>query len=144
VPRRAAETGAVTLIQRFGSALHVAPEKQLSQWLRSRSANYLSIDLYREATARMDITDLSVDDIQVPIWVQRTFEDQTKRTPKERLEAFYQSDHVRLYGLDIVERFEEAGFSSCTYRARDFGPEVLLESGLSFASTNEVFLFKKE
>ena len=163
----------------YSNVIHVAPEKELSKWLQSKSENYLSIDLYADAMARMDITDLQLEDnsqtliwvshvlehivddmkaiselyrvlvpngiayIQVPIWRTSTFEDFTRATPEERLELFYQTDHVRLYGVDIIERFEQVGFSSTLHRAQDFGPEYLLENGLSFASTNEVFVFQK-
>jgi hypothetical protein len=81
--------------------------------------------------------------VQVPIWREKTFEDPSVTTEEERLRAFYQSDHVRLYGLDIVDRFEHAGFQSSVIRAQDFGPDKLIEHQLSFASTNEVFIFKK-
>jgi len=81
--------------------------------------------------------------IQVPIWRTNTLEDFTKSTIEERIKLFYQRDHVRLYGLDIIDKFEQAGFSSVIYRAQDFGPEILLQYGLSFVSTNEVFVFKK-
>lgn len=163
----------------YSNVLHVAPEKELSKWLQSMSENYLSIDLYANAMAKMDVTDLQLEDdsrsliwashvlehvaddgkamsefyrvlaprgiayIQVPIWRIETFEDFSRSTPEERLELFYQEDHVRLYGLDIIDRFEQAGFSSSLHRAQDFGPEVLLRNGLSFASTDEVFVFQK-
>jgi len=163
----------------YSRVLHVAPERELSKWLRSMSQQYLSIDLYSRAMARMDITALDLDDnsqtlvwvshvlehvaddrkaiaeihrvlaprgvafIQVPIWRIETFEDFTVSTPEERLSKFFHLTHVRLYGLDITDRFEAAGFSSEIYRAQDFGPEPLLQYGLSFASTNEVFVFQK-
>jgi len=163
----------------YSKVIHVAPEKELSKILQSKSENYLSIDLYSEAMAKMDITDLELEDnsqtliwashvlehiendakaiseiyrvlapkgvafIQVPIWRTTTFEDFTKTDDEERLELFYQKDHVRLYGLDIIDRFEIAGFSSAVYRAQDFGPEVLLTNRLSFPSSNEVFVFHK-
>ena len=163
----------------YSKVIHVAPEKELSKWLRSISTEYLSIDISAEAMAKMDITDLELEDnsqtliwashvlehvvddrkaiaelyrvlapggiafIQVPIWRTQTFEDFNKSTPEERLEQFYQPDHVRLYGLDITDRFENVGFSSEIFRAQDFGPDALLENGLSFVSTNEVFIFQK-
>jgi len=163
----------------YSRVLHVAPEKELSKWLRSQSADYLSIDLYAPAMAKMDITRLELDDssqsliwmshvlehivddrkaiseihrvlrpggkafIQVPVWRLETHEDFSKTTPEERNREFYQPDHVRLYGLDIVKRFEASGFTSSVFRAQQFGPDILLRHGLSFASTNEVFLFGK-
>lgn len=164
----------------FSKVLHVAPETELSKWLRLKSERYLSIDLYSEAMLKMDITNLELPDnsmtliwashvlehvvddrkaiseiyrvlepngiafIQVPIWPLKTFEDFTIVKPEERLKNFYQEDHVRLYGLDIAKRFEEEGFSSEIFRAQDFGPDILIENRLSFASTNEVFVFQKE
>ncbi|MGG7566779.1 class I SAM-dependent methyltransferase [Rhodovulum sp. DZ06] len=163
----------------FSRVLHVAPERELSKWLRGKAAEYLSIDLYNEAMAKMDVTDLELEDgsytlfwashvlehvpedrkaiaeihrvlapggkavIQVPIWRLKTFEDPSATTPERRLELFYQDDHVRLYGLDIMERFEAQGFRAEVVRAQDFGPETLLTLGLSFASTDEVFIFTK-
>lgn len=163
----------------YSKVLHVAPEKQISKWLRSRSEEYLSIDLNSEAMVKMDITNLEIEDmsqtliwashvlehviddskaisemyrvlkpngiafIQVPIWRFKTFENFKITKPEERLKTFYQKDHVRLYGLDIVDRFEKTGFSTEIHRAQDFGPELLLKHSLSFASTNEVFVFQK-
>lgn len=163
----------------FSRVLHVAPEKELSKWLQSMSDEYLSIDLYTDAMARMDVTDLKLENnsktliwashvlehveddskaisefyrvlaprgiafIQVPIWRIDTFEDFSRSTPEERLELYYQEDHVRLYGLDIIDRFKQAGFSASLHRAQDLGPEILLRNGLSFASTDEIFIFQK-
>lgn len=81
--------------------------------------------------------------VQVPIWRTETFEDSSITSEAGRLKAFYQKDHVRLYGLDIVERFERVGFRGTIIRAQDFGPELLTEQRLSFASTDEVFIFEK-
>lgn len=41
----------------------------------------------------------------------RTLEDPAVRTPKDRHRVFGQSDHLRLYGRDYVERLAEAGFA---------------------------------
>jgi len=49
--------------------------------------------------------------IQVPIKLDKTFENNTISTPEERLKYFGQEDHVRIYGLDYKERLEDAGFS---------------------------------
>ena len=163
----------------FSTVLHVAPERALSDYLKAKSKNYLSIDLYSEAMAKMDITSLDLPDnsqsliwishvlehvagdsaaisemhrvlrpsgaafVQVPIWRTVTYEDFDIETPSDRLQQFYQPDHVRLYGLDIVDRFKSQGFDARVFRAQDFGPTLLLRHGLSFASTNEVFIFRK-
>jgi SAM-dependent methyltransferase len=48
----------------------------------------------------------------VPIDMRReqTFEDPTVTDPQERLRLFEQTDHVRIYGRDYVQRLEQAGF----------------------------------
>ena len=81
--------------------------------------------------------------VQVPLWRMKTFEDSSVKTEEDRKRVFYQANHVRLYGIDIVERFRAAGFSEKVFRAQDFGPDALLEKGLSFPSTDEVFVFRK-
>jgi SAM-dependent methyltransferase len=50
--------------------------------------------------------------LQVPIDYTRekTYEDSSIVSPKAREEAFWQKDHVRLYGLDYPKRLEQAGF----------------------------------
>ena len=81
--------------------------------------------------------------IQVPIWRQQTYENNKITEEEDRLEHFHQEDHVRLYGLDIVERFESVGFRASIVRAADFPPPKVFVHSLSFISTNEVFLFTK-
>jgi predicted SAM-dependent methyltransferase len=81
--------------------------------------------------------------IQVPIWRTTTIEDATVSTAEDRLRKFFHASHVRLYGLDITDRFAQVGFTSEIFRAQDFGPDAVLQFGLSFASTNEVFVFQK-
>lgn len=50
--------------------------------------------------------------IMVPIGdIPETFEDFSITSPKARLKAFGQSDHVRLYGRDFIERLRTAGFT---------------------------------
>jgi SAM-dependent methyltransferase len=48
--------------------------------------------------------------LQVPILVEKTFEDPAITDPLEREEKFGQSDHVRIYGLDYRQRLEKSGF----------------------------------
>jgi SAM-dependent methyltransferase len=48
--------------------------------------------------------------VQVPIDKEVTNEDPTVTDPVEREHMFWQSDHVRLYGLDIEKRLAVAGF----------------------------------
>lgn len=51
--------------------------------------------------------------IMVPVnnTLNKTYEDFSITSPEERLKAFGQSDHVRLYGLDFIDRLRTAGFS---------------------------------
>lgn len=46
----------------------------------------------------------------VPIGAEVTFEDPSVTTPEERAKVFGQSDHVRIYGHDYIDRLREAGF----------------------------------
>ena len=50
--------------------------------------------------------------LQVPyaLKLEKTFEDKNIVTPEARFEAYGQRDHVRLYGLDYVERLRLVGF----------------------------------
>jgi len=48
--------------------------------------------------------------LQVPILRERTYEDASIVTPKDREKNFGQNDHVRIYGRDFKDRLEAAGF----------------------------------
>ncbi|MFN5415652.1 MAG: class I SAM-dependent methyltransferase [Flavobacteriia bacterium] len=49
--------------------------------------------------------------IQTPFKVGGIYEDYTKTSPKERLEAFGQDDHVRVYSVEaLIARLENVGF----------------------------------
>jgi SAM-dependent methyltransferase len=78
--------------------------------------------------------------VQVPIWRRATFEDPSITTPQDRLEAFGQADHVRLYGLDVEERLRESGFKVETILVRNFDPRTIGRHGLNHATTGELFL----
>jgi hypothetical protein len=71
----------------------------------------------------------------VPVRASVTTEDPTVDTPEERLRVFGQSDHVRLYGLDIVDRLRAAGLDVDTHRASDaFSEEEIARMGLQPAA----------
>lgn len=59
----------------------------------------------------------------VPVIVDKTFEDPTIIDPLERLKAFRQQDHVRLYGSDYIDRLREAGFHVEVTRRKDLVQE---------------------
>lgn len=56
--------------------LHIAPESSVEQWLRSASADYLSIDLSSPAAMlNMDVTDMSLEDSRFTlVWCSHVLE----------------------------------------------------------------------
>ncbi len=69
--------------------------------------------------------------ILVPISGEKTFEDPSVTTPGERQRLFGQHDHVRLYGKDLKERLEGAGFNVVVDAfARNFSPKQVQRLGL--------------
>jgi|GEM_PF-253458 len=62
--------------------------------------------------------------IMVPFNKSRpvTYEDPSITDPKERLKHFGQEDHVREYGLDLVDRLQNAGFAVETVYADQVVP----------------------
>jgi SAM-dependent methyltransferase len=81
--------------------------------------------------------------IQVPIAGDETFEDASIRGRAERTAAFLQWDHVRLYGLDIVERLRAAGFTVAVKRLAQLPRELVQRERLDFHLTNEVFVCQR-
>jgi SAM-dependent methyltransferase len=70
----------------------------------------------------------------VPITVERTFEDPTIVSPRDRLRVFGQEDHVRRYGPDFVDRLRETGFDVRTIRVQDlYGQADAIHMGLTAA-----------
>jgi len=62
--------------------------------------------------------------LQVPISLSldRTYEYPLVTSPEDREKLFGQSDHVRIYAIDYVDRLKEAGFTVRSYRsATEFG-----------------------
>ncbi|MGI0480996.1 methyltransferase domain-containing protein [Geminocystis sp. CENA526] len=81
--------------------------------------------------------------IQVPIWREKSYEDFSITSKKKKLEIFFNQDHVRLYGLDIVERLESVGFSVFIKTIDSFSDDTIKKYSLSFQSTKEVFFCYK-
>lgn len=54
-----------------------------------------------------------------------TDEDPSVTDPAERRRRFNQDDHVRLYGPDLVERIEQAGFSAAHLTSADIPAELV-------------------
>lgn len=57
--------------------------------------------------------------IQVPIQGDHTYEDTEIREESERYKHFGQGDHVRLYGKDIEQRLQSAGFTTFAFYPLD-------------------------
>lgn len=55
--------------------------------------------------------------IMVPIKDGNTYENFEIQDPKQREQHFGQWDHVRIYGMDIIQRLEAAGHKTCTTQA---------------------------
>jgi len=70
---------------------------------------------------------------------QETYEDPGITTPEERLAAYWQHDHLRLYAPDIAGRLSEAGF---TVERNNVHEEVGAELAIHFGllSVDDVFL----
>jgi SAM-dependent methyltransferase len=67
--------------------------------------------------------------VMVPLDTSRdaTYEDPSIVGPAERQEAFWQSDHVRLYAPDVAERLTEAGFTVTVERVAEQLPPAQAE-----------------
>jgi SAM-dependent methyltransferase len=57
-----------------------------------------------------------------------TYEDPTVTDPEDRLRAFGERSHVRLYGLDLEDRLREVGFAV----RLDWASEIPLETRRRF------------
>jgi SAM-dependent methyltransferase len=71
--------------------------------------------------------------VLVPLDLEReaTLEDASVRTPEERVAAYWQEDHVRLYAMDIAGRLTDAGFTVTVERLTDeLPPERVKRQGL--------------
>lgn len=80
--------------------------------------------------------------IQVPVGPQATLEDPTITDPRERERVFWQSDHVRLYGLDIADRLRAAGFEVDVVFARQLlAPDACERMGID---TNEAMFHARK
>jgi len=81
--------------------------------------------------------------VTVPIcWQEKTYEDPDIASEEDRDKAFGQSDHVRLYGYDIINRFEDYGFKVESYKSDEqFAKDDLKKYG--FIEGDCVFILEK-
>jgi SAM-dependent methyltransferase len=78
----------------------------------------------------------------VDLTLEKTFEDPTIVSPKDRAHHFGQEDHVRIYGKDYEERLQKAGFIiKKEYYPNELG-EVLVEK-YRLTDEKEIFLCLK-
>ncbi len=79
----------------------------------------------------------------VPISRDQTYEDPSIQTPEGRRTAFGQADHLRIYGIDYVDRLVESGFNVKKIGRLDLlSPEQIITYGLGSAS-GDIFLCHK-
>ncbi len=69
--------------------------------------------------------------------LNKTFLDDGIHDPEARLQAYGQSDHVRLFGRDIYEKITDAGFKSCVVTHE----QVLTDVNAKYFGVNEHELF---
>lgn len=70
--------------------------------------------------------------VSVPLDLEsRTFEDPSIVSPEDRRRSFGEADHVRVYGRDISERFEEAGFETALFMAGALEDALVERHGLT-------------
>ena len=78
--------------------------------------------------------------IQSPVnmALEKTYEDKSITSPKEREKAFGQSDHLRMYGRDYPERLRKAGFEVIE---DDFVKKLSSETVKRFALPTEEIIY---
>jgi len=72
--------------------------------------------------------------LQVPIDLtkNKTYEDSTITDKKERMKAFGQYDHVRIYGKDYFERLEKSGFKvEKNFYSKNFSDKEIYKYGIN-------------
>lgn len=82
--------------------------------------------------------------IQVPIWpseLHPTYENSVITDPRDRQITFGQDDHLRIYGMDFIERLKKVGFDVDEVRYLNFfnKPEILRFALTNTSGISEVF-----
>lgn len=81
--------------------------------------------------------------LAVPISRQETYEDPTIVLPEERLKAFGQIDHLRVYGLDFEDRVASAGFQVTRVTPETYLTPLDRETFGITEHAGDIFLAKK-
>jgi len=69
---------------------------------------------------------------------EKTIEDPSITDPKERERLFGQDDHVRMYGMDYIDRLKESGFN---VKAEKYAKELTEEENRKYALLQEEIIF---
>lgn len=77
--------------------------------------------------------------VQVPIWGESTV-DGLLNSDAERLTRYFQEDHLRLYGRDIGQRLQAAGFAVTTRHLHELPLQAVLRHSLTGGADAEVFI----
>lgn len=99
--------------------------------------NHVLEHVYDDIVAMKEIRRVTKPDgiaiLQIPyaLRLEKTFEDKTIITKEGRFEAYGQSDHVRLYGMDYKGRLEYAGFK-LNMEVIEFAKNYPAKYGLNF------------
>lgn len=81
--------------------------------------------------------------LQVPIGGELTYEDTSAISDRDRLAKFLQEDHVRLYGLDLKQRIEQAGFECELLTSAILPPKERKRFGVDAKFYREIFFCRR-
>lgn len=93
------------------------PEEQFDVIFCSHVLEHIPDDLAAMREMRRVLKSGGTAYIQVPLRPGNTQENPSITSPEGRKEAFGQEDHVRIYGTDIVDRLQNAGFQASLHYA---------------------------
>lgn len=80
--------------------------------------------------------------LMVPITVEKTFEDPSVTDPRDREKVFGQYDHLRVYGIDVVDRISQVGFNvKVVYISDILSAEQKKQCGLDHITENRMPIF---
>jgi len=79
--------------------------------------------------------------ILVPVWGEETVED-VLDSDSARVERYFQEDHLRLYGRDITQRLNDAGFAVTMRCVEELPLQAVLRHSLDSGAGREVFLVR--
>lgn len=79
--------------------------------------------------------------IMVPRWGKTTIEGDLPL--QERIRVYYQHDHVRRYGADILERLKRPGFTLTVRNIEELDRQSVFRFALNDSASSEIFLLRK-